>query len=103
MNPDPYRGIWGGRHCRDSPVQTTRSCDCPKDHCQASDRYVEQLEDVLNYELHKKKVAGMFIESIQVYLSMLEYEMNFHRHALHYRDTVDQCNFRRIMSNELPN
>ena len=21
MNPDPYRGPWGGSHCRDSPVQ----------------------------------------------------------------------------------
>lgn len=67
MNPDPYRGIWGGRYCRDSPVQTTRSCNCSKDHCQASDRYVEQLEEILNYEVSKKKVAGMFIESIQVY------------------------------------
>ena len=66
MNPDPYRGIWGGKHCRDSPIQTTRSCDCKPDHCQASDRYLEQLDDVLNYEVNKKKVAGIFIESIQV-------------------------------------
>ena len=66
MNPDPYRGIWGGQHCRDSPVQTNRSCDCPKDHCQASDRYVEQVQEILNYEVQQKKVAGMFIESIQV-------------------------------------
>jgi alanine-glyoxylate transaminase/(R)-3-amino-2-methylpropionate-pyruvate transaminase len=66
MNPDPYRGIWGGQYCRDSPIQTTRSCNCSKDYCQASDRYVEQLEDILNYEVSKKKVAGMFIESIQV-------------------------------------
>ena len=29
MNPDPYRGPWGGGHCRDSPVQTERSCGCP--------------------------------------------------------------------------
>ena len=66
MNPDPYRGVWGGRYCRDSPIQTTRSCDCSKDHCQAADRYVEQTEEILNYEVSKKKVAGMFIESIQV-------------------------------------
>jgi hypothetical protein len=66
MNPDPYRGIWGGQYCRDSPIQTTRSCNCTKDHCQAADRYVEQLEEILNYEVSKKKVAGMFIESIQV-------------------------------------
>jgi hypothetical protein len=66
MNPDPYRGIWGGRHCRDSPVQTTRSCQCLPDQCHASDRYIEQLNDVLHYEVHKKKVAAIFIESIQV-------------------------------------
>ena len=29
MNPDPYRGPWGGGHCRDSPVQTDRTCGCP--------------------------------------------------------------------------
>lgn len=66
MNPDPYRGIWGGRYCRDSPIQTTRSCNCSLDHCQAADRYVEQTEEILNYEVSKKKVAGIFIESIQV-------------------------------------
>ena len=66
MNPDPYRGVWGGRNCRDSPIQTTRSCNCENNHCQACDRYVEQLEEVLNYEVPKKKVAAMFIESIQV-------------------------------------
>jgi alanine-glyoxylate transaminase/(R)-3-amino-2-methylpropionate-pyruvate transaminase len=66
MNPDPYRGIWGGQYCRDSPIQTTRSCNCQKDHCQASDRYVEQLDELLKYEVSKKRVAGMFIESIQV-------------------------------------
>jgi hypothetical protein len=70
MNPDPYRGIWGGQYCRDSPIQTTRSCNCSKDHCQASDRYFEQLEEILNYEVSKKKVAGMFIESIQVFSSI---------------------------------
>jgi hypothetical protein len=71
MNPDPYRGIWGGQYCRDSPIQTTRSCNCSKDHCQASDRYVEQVEEILNYEVSKKKVAGIFIESIQVYFIMI--------------------------------
>ena len=55
MNPDPYRGIWGGRYCRDSPVQPTRSCDCSQDHCQASDRYVEQVDEILNYEVSKKE------------------------------------------------
>lgn len=28
MCPDVFRGIWGGSHCRDSPVQTIRECSC---------------------------------------------------------------------------
>ena len=28
MCPDVFRGPWGGSHCRDSPVQTTRECSC---------------------------------------------------------------------------
>jgi 4-aminobutyrate aminotransferase-like enzyme len=27
MNPDPYKGIFGGKNCRDSPVQTQRNCE----------------------------------------------------------------------------
>ncbi|KAK7896541.1 hypothetical protein WMY93_021866 [Mugilogobius chulae] len=30
MCPDVFRGIWGGSHCRDSPVQTIRECSCHK-------------------------------------------------------------------------
>ncbi|CAF3217240.1 unnamed protein product [Rotaria sp. Silwood2] len=81
MNPDPYRGIWGGQYCRDSPIQTTRSCNCQKDHCQASDRYVEQLEEILNYEVSKKKVAGMFIESIQGYGGSVQFPKNYVKRA----------------------
>lgn len=81
MNPDPYRGVWGGRYCRDSPVQTTRSCDCSKDHCQAADRYVEQTEEILNYEVSKKKVAGMFIESIQGYGGVVQYPKGYVKRA----------------------
>ncbi|CAF3932464.1 unnamed protein product, partial [Rotaria sordida] len=81
MTPDPYRGIWGGQYCRDSPIQTTRSCNCQKDHCQASDRYVEQLEQILDYEVPKKKVAGMFIESIQGYGGSVQYPKNYVKKA----------------------
>lgn len=28
MCPDIFRGPWGGSHCRDSPVQTIRKCNC---------------------------------------------------------------------------
>ncbi|CAF1588666.1 unnamed protein product [Adineta ricciae] len=81
MNPDPYRGIWGGRYCRDSPIQTNRSCNCSQDHCQASDRYVEQLEELLNYEVSKKKVAGMWIESIQGYGGTVQFPKGYVKRA----------------------
>uniref|UniRef100_A0A8C1NDM9 Alanine--glyoxylate aminotransferase 2, mitochondrial n=1 Tax=Cyprinus carpio TaxID=7962 RepID=A0A8C1NDM9_CYPCA len=31
MCPDVFRGLWGGSHCRDSPVQTIRECSCSPD------------------------------------------------------------------------
>ncbi|KAK3915939.1 Alanine--glyoxylate aminotransferase 2, mitochondrial [Frankliniella fusca] len=65
MNPDPYQGLWGGKHCRDSPVQTTRDCACSPDECEASSKYYEQLEEVFKYSLPRGKVAGLFAESIQ--------------------------------------
>ena len=47
MNPDVYKGIWGGQNCRDSPIQANRICDC-KDECEAGLNYVNQVQDVLN-------------------------------------------------------
>jgi alanine-glyoxylate transaminase/(R)-3-amino-2-methylpropionate-pyruvate transaminase len=66
MNADTYRGEWGGKHCRDSPVQTTRSCNCSPGQCVASGKYVDQLEEVLRYSAPKGRVGGFFAESIQV-------------------------------------
>ncbi|XP_072169078.1 alanine--glyoxylate aminotransferase 2, mitochondrial-like [Diadema setosum] len=63
INPDVFRGPWGGKHCRDSPVQTVRNCDCT-DNCQAKDMYLEQYDDVLRFSA-SKKVAGFFAESVQ--------------------------------------
>ncbi|XP_074660687.1 alanine--glyoxylate aminotransferase 2, mitochondrial-like [Tubulanus polymorphus] len=65
MNADPYRGIWGGANCRDSPVQVDRQCDCAAGECQASDKYVDQVEDVLRHSAPKGKIGGIFLESIQ--------------------------------------
>lgn len=48
MNPDPYQGIWGGAHCRDSPVQTDRKCDCDTDYCRAGDLYYKQVTRYVN-------------------------------------------------------
>lgn len=65
MNPDPYRGLWGGSNCRDSPVQTDRNCSCGVDECLACDMYINQLEETLIHS-HPTKIAGFFAESIQV-------------------------------------
>lgn len=65
MNPDPYRGPWGGKRCRDSPAQPQRPCDCAKDQCQACDNYVDQVEDVLRYSMPKGRVGAFIAEAIQ--------------------------------------
>lgn len=66
MNPDVYNGIWGGKHCRDSPVQTNRDCSCKVDECEACGKYVDQFKQVLDFSTPKGgKIAGLFIESIQ--------------------------------------
>ena len=67
MNPDPYKGLFGGSQCRDSPVQTQRTCKCQEGSCQASQAYLGQLDEHFQYSLPKGgKVAGFFAESIQV-------------------------------------
>ena len=80
MNPDPYRGIWGGKHCRDSPIQTTRTCNCSPGKCEASAKYVDQLEEVLRYSAPKGRIGGFFAESIQVFppkkFFLLNYSIN---------------------------
>lgn len=64
MNPDPYRGVWGGSKCRDSPVQADRSCACGPE-CEAALRYADQLSEVLQQCVSKKRLAAFFAESIQ--------------------------------------
>lgn len=65
MNPDPYRGLWGGSRCRDSLVQTDRSCDCGHNQCEATDNYLVQLNEVLSHSLPAKRIAAFFAEGIQ--------------------------------------
>ncbi|KAJ8877938.1 hypothetical protein PR048_022397 [Dryococelus australis] len=65
MNPDVYRGVWGGAHCRDSPIQTVRECSCTPGECAASEQYYGQLEEVFKYSLPRGRIAGIFAESIQ--------------------------------------
>ncbi|KAK6047712.1 hypothetical protein COOONC_14783 [Cooperia oncophora] len=39
MAADPYSGPWGGKKCRDSPIQTKRDCSCKDGECMATDKY----------------------------------------------------------------
>lgn len=65
MNPDVYKGLWGGKYCRDSPIQTDRQCNCTPGECLASKNYLKQLDEVFKYSLPRGKCAAMFAESIQ--------------------------------------
>ena len=63
---DVYRGPWGGKNCRDSPIQSPRDCNCKPNECQACDNYVNQVQDVLVHSMPKGgKIAAFFAESIQ--------------------------------------
>lgn len=65
VNPDPYRGRYGGANCRDSVVQTTRKCDCLDKQCSAGDEYFKELLETFKHSVPENAVAGMFAESIQ--------------------------------------
>ncbi|CAG0901012.1 unnamed protein product [Darwinula stevensoni] len=77
VNPDPYRGPWGGKACRDSSIQTTRKCTCQEGECQAEDKYVEQVEDLFRYSIAKGNLAAFFAESIQGVGGTVQYPKNF--------------------------
>jgi len=64
MNPDPYRGLWGGSHCRDSLVQPDRHCACAQGECMGTRKYLEQLEELLESSVGAR-VAGIFVEPVQ--------------------------------------
>ncbi|KAF1770146.1 hypothetical protein GCK72_001964 [Caenorhabditis remanei] len=67
LNADPYRGIFGGSNCRDSPIQVkNRKCGCAPGVCEASDKYIEQFEEMLLHDFsHSSGPAAFLIESIQ--------------------------------------
>ncbi|KAK0168982.1 hypothetical protein PV327_002738 [Microctonus hyperodae] len=67
MNPDVYRGLWGGSHCRDSPVlHRAITCECVGNKCIAADNYFHQMENTIKYSLPKSgKIAAFIAESIQ--------------------------------------
>uniref|UniRef100_T1JJ22 Alanine--glyoxylate aminotransferase 2, mitochondrial n=1 Tax=Strigamia maritima TaxID=126957 RepID=T1JJ22_STRMM len=77
INPDVYRGIWGGKHCRDSPVQTDRTCSCNARSCDANQQYINQLHECLLYSAPSQKVAGIFVEPIQGIGGIVQYPKNY--------------------------
>ena len=64
MNPDVYKGKWGGKNCRDGPAQTLRDCSCAAEECMASENYLGVLEETFTHSL-PKRIAGMVLEPIQ--------------------------------------
>ncbi|KAJ8303415.1 hypothetical protein KUTeg_019811 [Tegillarca granosa] len=81
MNPDPYRGPWGGANCRNSVSQTYRSCDCAPGECNAGKLYLDQLEDVLRFSMPKGRVGALFAESIQGVGGAVQYPKNYIKSA----------------------
>ncbi|CAB3408279.1 unnamed protein product [Caenorhabditis bovis] len=67
LNADPYRGIFGGSNCRDSPAQVkNRKCNCGTNQCEASNKYIEQFDEMLLHDFsHSSGPAAFLIESIQ--------------------------------------
>ncbi|XP_030323185.1 alanine--glyoxylate aminotransferase 2, mitochondrial isoform X1 [Calypte anna] len=80
MLPDVFRGPWGGRHCRDSPVQTLRKCSCSKGVCHANNQYIEQFKDTLNTSV-PKTIAGFIAEPIQGVNGAVQYPRSFLKEA----------------------
>uniref|UniRef100_H2ZR98 Alanine--glyoxylate aminotransferase 2, mitochondrial n=1 Tax=Ciona savignyi TaxID=51511 RepID=H2ZR98_CIOSA len=75
VNPDPYKGIWGGSKCRDSPIQADRECGCMGE-CEAGGKYLGQLREVLDYSVSGRP-AALFAEPIQGVGGAVQFPKNF--------------------------
>ncbi|CAF97143.1 unnamed protein product, partial [Tetraodon nigroviridis] len=80
MCPDVFRGVWGGRHCRDSPVQTIRECSCSQGQCMAKDQYVSQLRETFATSV-PSRIAAFFAEPIQGVGGAVQYPKNYLKEA----------------------
>ncbi|KAI4816675.1 hypothetical protein KUCAC02_008991 [Chaenocephalus aceratus] len=80
MCPDVFRGPWGGSHCRDSPVQTTRPCGCAQGHCMANDQYIGQLKETFATSV-PSRIAAFFGEPIQGVGGAVQYPKNYLKDA----------------------
>ena len=100
MNPDMYRGLWGGPGYRDCPVmpkvrfiRTFIECSCTSklkgveratdEECRlVEDKYLDQFEELVRYSLPKgKSVAGFFAESIQGVGGSVQYPRGYLKRA----------------------
>ncbi|KAG7210293.1 hypothetical protein KM043_011837 [Ampulex compressa] len=82
MNPDVYKGPWGGSKCRDSPVQVVgRECGCKDGECMASEKYFQQLQDIVRYTIPHTDIAAFIAESIQGIGGTVQYPKTFLKKA----------------------
>ncbi|KJH51167.1 aminotransferase, class III [Dictyocaulus viviparus] len=82
MAADPYSGPWGGKKCRDSPIQTKKNCSCEDDECKATENYMRQFEEVLQYDFPVSSgPAAVIAESIQGVGGTMQYTKHFLRRS----------------------
>ncbi|KHN79766.1 Alanine--glyoxylate aminotransferase 2, mitochondrial [Toxocara canis] len=80
--PDPYRGPWGGKNCRDSRTGIKRECNCCDGQCQACEKYLAEFKATLKYELPASgEAAGVLIESIQGVGGVVQFPRGFVKSA----------------------
>uniref|UniRef100_A0A2P2I214 Alanine--glyoxylate aminotransferase 2, mitochondrial n=1 Tax=Hirondellea gigas TaxID=1518452 RepID=A0A2P2I214_9CRUS len=94
MNPDPYRGPWGGY--RDSPVQSLRAGEATLEEggtvCSSSRKYLQQFQETLDYCVPQGKPAAFFAESIQGVGATVQYPLGFIKMAFEMvRDRGGLC------------
>jgi len=76
MNPDVFKGLFGGKSCRDSLSQPERQCDCQAS-CHAKDEYLAQFEDTIKYSINKKNICAFFAEPMQGVGGIVQYPKGF--------------------------
>ncbi|XP_045464050.1 alanine--glyoxylate aminotransferase 2, mitochondrial [Harmonia axyridis] len=81
MNPDVFRGPWGGSNCRDSVSQTSRECSCQLDQCEACDKYISVLKNEFQSVVPSGKLAAFFAESIQGVGGTVQFPKNYIKEA----------------------
>ncbi|XP_044756410.1 alanine--glyoxylate aminotransferase 2, mitochondrial [Coccinella septempunctata] len=81
MNPDVFRGPWGGSKCRDSPSQTSRECSCESEECKAGHEYISVLKNEFRSVVPAGKLAAFFAESIQGVGGTVQFPENYIKEA----------------------